>query len=238
MIDNLQPINIRAIELRRISLPLVTPFRTSFGTENARDILLVRVETDSHVGWGECVSGNDPLYSSEYVEGSQHVMIHHLIPRLYAFNGGRMSAHDVAHILEPVKDHRMAKAALEAAVLDAQLRANDVSLASHLGSVNELIPSGVSVGIANSIDELVKTVGGYLDEGYARIKLKIEPGWDIEPVRVIRQTFGDHIPLQVDANTAYTRNDGPLLAQLDPFNLLLIEQPLPEDDVTGHALFA
>ena len=238
MIDNLEPITIRAIELRRISLPLVTPFRTSFGTENSRDILLVRVETDSHVGWGECVSGNDPLYSSEYVEGSQHVMIHHLIPRLFAFNGARMSAHDVAHILEPVKDHRMAKAALEAAVLDAQLRANDISLGSHLGSVNELIPSGVSVGIANSIDELVKTVGGYLDEGYARIKLKIEPGWDIEPVRVIRQTFGDHIPLQVDANTAYTRNDGPLLAQLDPFNLLLIEQPLPEDDVTGHALIA
>ena len=238
MIDNLEPITIRAIELRRISLPLVTPFRTSFGTENSRDILLVRVETDSQSGWGECVSGNDPLYSSEYVEGSQHVMVHHLIPRLFAFNGGHMSAHDVAHILEPVKDHRMAKAALEAAVLDAQLRANDVSIASHLGSVNELIPSGVSVGIANSIDELVKTVGGYLDEGYARIKLKIEPGWDIEPVRVIRQTFGDHIPLQVDANTAYTRNDGPLLAQLDPFNLLLIEQPLPEDDVTGHALIA
>jgi O-succinylbenzoate synthase len=104
--------------------------------------------------------------------------------------------------------------------------------------VNELIPSGVSVGIANSIYELVTTVGGYLDEGYARIKLKIEPGWDIEPVRVIRQTFGDHIPLQVDANTAFTRHDGPLLAQLDPFNLLLIEQPLPEDDVTGHALIA
>ena len=159
MIDNLEPITIRAIELRRISLPLVTPFRTSFGTENARDILLVRVETDSHVGWGECVSGNDPLYSSEYVEGSQHVMVHHLIPRLFAFNGGRIAAHDVDHILEPVKDHRMAKAALEAAVLDAQLRANDVSLASHLGSINELVPSGVSVGIADSIDELVKTVG-------------------------------------------------------------------------------
>jgi O-succinylbenzoate synthase len=149
-----------------------------------------------------------------------------------------MSAHDVAHILEPVKDHRMAKAALEAAVLDAQLRASNVSLASHLGSINELIPSGVSVGIANSIDELVTTVGGYLDEGYVRIKLKIEPGWDIEPVRMIRQTFGDHVPLQVDANTAYTRNDGPLLTQLDPFNLLLIEQPLPEDDITGHALIA
>ena len=238
MIDDLKKINIRAIELRRISLPLVTPFRTSFSTETHRDILLVRVETDDAVGWGECVSGNEPLYSNEYVEGSQQVMIDHLIPRLFAFRSRPISAHDVAQILRPVKDHRMAKAALEAAILDAQLRENNVSLASHLGSIHELVPSGVSVGIANSLDELVSTVGGYLDEGYARIKLKIEPGWDIEPVRVIRKTFGDQVPLQVDANTAFTREDGPLLAQLDPFNLLLIEQPLPEDDITGHALIA
>jgi len=238
MIDDLKKINIRSIELRRISLPLVTPFRTSFSTETHRDILLVRVETDDAVGWGECVSGNEPLYSNEYVEGSQQVMIDHLIPRLFAFRSRAMSAHDVAQILRPVKDHRMAKAALEAAILDAQLRENNVSLATHLGSIHELVPSGVSVGIANSLDELVSTVGGYLDEGYARIKLKIEPGWDIEPVRVIRKTFGDQVPLQVDANTAFTREDGPLLAQLDPFNLLLIEQPLPEDDITGHALIA
>ena len=198
----------------------------------------MRVETDDAVGWGECVSGNEPLYSNEYVEGSQQVMIDHLIPRLFAFRSRPISAHDVAQILRPVKDHRMAKAALEAAILDAQLRENNVSLATHLGSIQELVPSGVSVGIANSLDELVSTVGGYLDEGYARIKLKIEPGWDIEPVRLIRKTFGDHVPLQVDANTAFTREDGPLLAQLDPFNLLLIEQPLPEDDITGHALIA
>ena len=238
MIDDLKKINIRAIELRRIALPLVTPFRTSFSTETHRDILLVRVETDDAVGWGECVSGNEPLYSNEYVEGSQQVMIDHLIPRLFAFRSRPMSAHDVAQILRPVKDHRMAKAALESAILDAQLRENNVSLATHLGSVHELVPSGVSVGIANSLDELVSTVGGYLDEGYARIKLKIEPGWDVEPVRVIRKTCGDQVPLQVDANTAFTREDGPLLAQLDPFNLLLIEQPLPEDDITGHALIA
>ncbi len=238
MIDDLKKINIRSIELRRISLPLVTPFRTSFSTETHRDILLVRVETDDAVGWGECVSGNEPLYSNEYVEGSQQVMIDHLIPRLFAFQRRAVSAHDVAQILRPVKDHRMAKAALEAAILDAQLRENNVSLATHLGSIHELVPSGVSVGIAHSLDELVATVGGYLDEGYARIKLKIEPGWDIEPVRVIRNTFGDQVPLQVDANTAFTREDGPLLAQLDPFNLLLIEQPLPEDDITGHALIA
>lgn len=235
-LPDLEPISIRSIELRRIALPLVSPFRTSFSTEIARDILLVRVVTDVSDGWGECVAGNEPLYSSEYVEGSQHVLQHHLVPRMWAADV--VSAVDVAGILEPVRDHRMAKGALEAAVLDAQLRANDTPLASFLGSTRPSVPSGVSVGIAESIDALVSTVGGYLDAGYVRIKLKIEPGWDIEPVRVIRTTFGPDVPLQVDANAAFTRNDGPLLAQLDEFGLLLIEQPLPEDDVTGHALIA
>ncbi|MTA28635.1 MAG: o-succinylbenzoate synthase [Actinobacteria bacterium] len=230
--------HVRGFELRVIGLPLVRPFRTSFGTQNDRRILLVRAITDEGDGWGECVSGDDPLYSSEYVESSHHVMIHHLIPRLVPNDGRPMHATDVARLLEPVKDHRMAKAALEAAVLDAQLRANDMPLPTALGSVVDRVPSGVSVGIHDDIDSLVRTIGGYLDEGYVRIKLKIEPGSDIEPVRVLRETFGDSFPLQVDANTAYTRDDGPHLAQLDRFGLLLIEQPLPEDDVTGHAIIA
>lgn len=233
-----EPVRLERIELRRIHLPLVTPFRTSFGTETARDILLVRVTADGVDGWGECVAGNEPLYSSEYVEACQHVSHHHLIPRLMAHDGGRLSADDVAVILEPIKDHRMSKGALEAAVLDAQLRANDSNFATRLGAVHSRVPSGVSVGIMDSIDRLVSVVGQYLDDGYVRIKLKIEPGWDLEPVAEIRRTFGDHVPLQVDANTAYTRDDGPLLARLDRFDLLLIEQPLPEDDVTGHALIA
>ena len=235
-LDGLTPVRLRAFELRIFELPLVTPFRTSFGTQNNRRILLVRAITDQGDGWGECVSGDDPLYSSEYVESSHHVMVHHLIPRLLV--DYPVHASDVARLLEPVKDHRMAKGALEAAVLDAQLRANGVSLPSAIGATVDRVPSGVSVGIFPTIDALVTAVGDYLDAGYVRIKLKIEPGWDIEPVRVIRETFGDAVPLQVDANTAYTRDDGPLLAQLDRFGLILIEQPLPEDDVTGHAIIA
>ena len=231
----LEPIDIEAIELRRIALPLVTPFRTSFGTETARDILLVRVVTSTGEGWGECVAGNDPLYSSEYVEGAEHVLRHHLIPRLSARS---LQATAVATTLEPVKDHRMAKGALEAAVLDAQLRRAGVGLAGWIGAVRDRVPSGVSVGIMDSLDELERVVGGYLADGYVRIKLKIEPGWDLEPVAMVRKVFGDSIPLQVDANTAYTRDDGSHLARLDDFGLLLIEQPLPEDDVTGHALIA
>ncbi|MBM3828335.1 MAG: o-succinylbenzoate synthase [Actinobacteria bacterium] len=230
--------HLRGFEFRVIGLPLVTPFRTSFGTQNDRRILLVRAITDQGDGWGECVCGDDPLYSSEYVENSHHVMIHHLAPRLLTNAGRSMHADDVGRLVEPVRDHRMAKAAIEAAVLDAQLRANDVPFSAAIGSVVDRVPSGVSVGIHDDIDSLVRTVGGYLDEGYVRIKLKIEPGSDIEPVRVVRETFGDAVPLQVDANTAYTRDDGPHLAKLDRFGLLLIEQPLPEDDVTGHAIIA
>ncbi len=236
--ESIPPIRIDRIELHRISLPLVTPFRTSFGTETARDILLLRVEADGVEGWGECVAGNEPLYSSEYVEACQHVTAHHLIPRLLGHDHGLVDADRVAEVLEPIKDHRMSKGALEAAVLDAQLRQHGLSMADRFGAVRNRVPSGVSVGIMDSIDQLVSAVGRYLDDGYVRIKLKIEPGWDLEPVAEIRRTFGDSVPLQVDANTAYTRHDGPHLARLDEFGLLLIEQPLPEDDVTGHALIA
>lgn len=235
-LNELAPVGVRGFELRRIALPLVSPFRTSFGTETARDILIVRALTDGPDGWGECVAGNDPLYSSEYVEGAQHVSIHHLLPRLP--RDSSMHANDVGDLLEAVKDHRMAKGAIEAAVLDAQLRANGTSFASAIGARRDRVPSGVSVGIMSTIDELVRVVGGYLEDGYVRIKLKIEPGWDLEPVAEIRRTFGDRIPLQVDANTAYTRDDGAHLARLDRFGLILIEQPLPEDDVTGHAIIA
>jgi O-succinylbenzoate synthase len=128
----------------------------------------------------------------------------------------------------------MAKAAVETAVLDAELRAENRPLARELGAVRDRVPCGVSVGIMDSIGELLDAVGGYLEQGYLRIKLKIQPGWDLEPVRAVREQFGD-ILLQVDANTAYTPADARHLARLDPFDLLLIEQPLDEEDVLGHA---
>ena len=138
----------------------------------------------------------------------------------------------------------MAKGAIEAAVLDAQLRAAGMSFAELLGTATDAdgrprrIPSGVSVGIHDSIDDLLATVQGYLDDGYVRIKLKIEPGSDIEHVAAVRDLIGPDVPLQVDANTAYRRTDGQHLARLDEFDLLLIEQPLPEEDIIGHARLA
>jgi O-succinylbenzoate synthase len=132
----------------------------------------------------------------------------------------------------------MAKAALEAAVLDAELRAAGLSFGAYLGAVSDRVPAGVSVGIHPSIPALLDAVDSYLAEGYLRIKLKIEPGWDVEPVRAVRERFGDDVLLQVDANTAYRLADARHLARLDEFGLLLVEQPLPEDDVRGHAELA
>jgi O-succinylbenzoate synthase len=227
---------LNAVELRRAELPLVAPFRTSFGTETKKDVLLVRVETPDAEGWGECVAMEAPLYSYEYADAAADVITKFLVPRLVAY-GDRLTAARVAHVLEPVKGHPMAKAAVELAILDAELRAAGRSFADEIGSVKDTVPSGVSVGIMDSIPALLAAVEKYLDQGYLRIKLKIEPGWDIAPVRAVREKFGD-ILLQVDANTAYTLGDARLLAQLDPFDLLLIEQPLPEDDVRGHAELA
>jgi O-succinylbenzoate synthase len=225
-----------AVELRRITMPLVAPFRTSFGTQTTRDILLVRVVTEDAEGWGECVAMSDPLYSSEYVDAAADVLRRFFVPALVA--AGPLDPHAVAGTLAPFKGHRMAKAALEMAVLDAGLRAEGRSFGRELGSVRETVPCGVSVGIMDSVPALLDAVGGYVDEGYVRIKLKIEPGWDVEPVRAVRERFGDEVLLQVDANTAYTLADARHLARLDPFDLLLLEQPLEEEDVLGHAELA
>jgi O-succinylbenzoate synthase len=227
---------ITGVELRRLAMPLRSPFETSFGTVGERDILLVRVVTDEADGWGECVAMSEPLYSPEYTDGAQDVIRRFFLPKLAA--ASTLSAHRVAELLAPFKGHPIAKAAVEAAVLDAELRAAGICFGDYLGAVRTVVPVGVSVGIMPSITELVETVGGYLEQGYRRIKLKIKPGWDVEPVRAIRERFGDAPALQVDANTAYTLGDAMQLARLDPFDLLLIEQPLPEDDLRGHAALA
>lgn len=227
---------LTGVELRLISMPLVAPFRTSFGVETTREILLLRVVTDEAEGWGECVAMSDPLYSSEYAHAAADVLTRFLVPALAQQRG--LDGNAVAPALAKFKGHRMAKAALETAVLDAELRAQGRSMARELGAVHDRVPCGVSVGIMGSIGELLDAVGGYLDAGYLRIKLKIEPGWDVEPVRAVRERFADDVLLQVDANTAYTLADARHLARLDPFDLLLIEQPFDEEDVLGHAELA
>jgi O-succinylbenzoate synthase len=200
-------------------------------------VLVVRVETDGGEGWGECAADVDPHYSPEFNDAARLVLIDHLVPLLVAA-GDDLTGAAVADLLEPVKGHRMAKEALEVAVLDAELRAEGVSLATHLGGLRDAVDVGVSVGITDDPELLSTWVTEYLDEGYRRIKLKIEPGADVERVAAIRELTGAGFPLQVDANTAYRVEDAEHLARLDEFDLLLVEQPLPEDDLVGHAELA
>jgi O-succinylbenzoate synthase len=229
-------VNLHAIELRRVCLPLVSAFRTAHGTESVREALLVRVESDDAEGWGECVAGPDPLYSSEYLDSAWLTLRRYLAPKL--LGAPDLTATDVQHLLAEFKGHRMAKAALEMAVLDAQLRLTGISLASFLGGATDVVTPGVAVGIMSSVAELVDAVSEYLEAGYRRVKLKIQPGWDLVPVEAIRNRFGTDLMLQVDANSAYRRSDMAHLAELDRLSLLLIEQPLDEDDLTGHAELA
>ncbi|HET6213495.1 MAG TPA: o-succinylbenzoate synthase [Micromonosporaceae bacterium] len=227
---------LTGFELRRIAMPLVAPFRTSFGVETDRDVLLVRAVATDAEGWGECVAMSAPLYSAEYADGAAEVIRRFLVPAVASMS--TVDVHRVEPLFAAYKGHPMAKAAVHTALLDAQLRLAGMSFASFLGAVNSTVPAGVSVGIMDSIPELLDAVESYLDAGYLRIKLKIEPGWDVQPVRAVRERFGAELLLQVDANTAYTLADARQLARLDPFDLLLIEQPLPEDDVRGHARLA
>ena len=225
---------LKEIELRIIHLPLVRPFRTSFGTQTSREVLMIKVTNENGtVGWAECVAMSEPLYSPEYVIGCLDLMKRFLIPALKSKQ--EISAEDVPTILKPFLGGQMAKAALETAILDAQLRDQKISLASYLGATKSKVECGVSVGIANNLEALGEEVKSYVDAGYRRIKLKIEPGWDIEAVKFIRSLYPE-IPLQVDANQAYSRADGKHLANLDEFNLLLIEQPLDEHDMLGLSL--
>jgi len=229
-------VRIERIIVHRCALPLVRPFRTSFFTEYTKEVLLLEVTTDVGVGWGECVAAPDPLYSHEFNDAVVLVWRDHLVPRLM---GKNLAAEEVPDLLGAVRGHPMARGALELALLDAQLRASGESFASYLDSVHSQIPCGVSTGIAadDSIDTLVTEVDGYVAEGYRRLKLKIQPGWDVEPTRVIRERYPD-MPLQVDANQAYSRNDIDHLCRLDEFDLLLIEQPIHEEDYLGHKLLA
>ena len=230
---------IEQFRLHRLAIPLVRPFRTSFGTETVRDVILVEaVSADGVSGWGECVTMSWPGYSYEYADAAIDVMTGHLVPALVEVADPDDPA-DVRAAMEVVRGHPMAKTALSTAMLDVWLRERSMSLASYLGAERTHVDSGVSVGIptTESIPSLLDEVEGYLDAGYRRIKLKIEPGWDLAPVGAVRERWPD-IPLQTDANQAYQRSDAAHLASMDEFGLLLHEQPLHEEDWYGHVLLS
>ena len=224
---------IREIELRLIALPLVRPFRTSFGEATEKECILVRVVTDDAEGWGECVCDREPDFSAEFNGGAWLVLRDHLAPRLFR-TSGIAGAAALDEVFAGVRGNPMAKAALVNAVLDAELRTAGVSLASWLGADRARLACGVSVGITPTTDALLEQVEGYLADGYRRIKLKIAPGVDLERVRAVRARWPD-ILLSVDANAAYTLDDVETFRALDDLDLLMVEQPLHHDDLVDHA---
>lgn len=222
---------IREITLREICMKLVVPFETSMERSEVRRIILVEANVDGVTGWGECVAGEGPFYSPEYTDTAWLILRNFLWPLV---KGKQFkAASEVWNLLARVRGHAMAKAALETAVWDAEARQKGMPLSKLIGGTHEEIACGVSIGIKDSLDELVPIVKKELAAGYQRIKIKIKPGKDLEPVRRLRQEF-PRIKLMVDANSAYTLEDWPLLKQLEGFYLMMIEQPLGWDDLYSH----
>ena len=223
---------IEAITLREIHMPLVHFFETSFGRTYSRRILLVTVHSEGADGWGESVVGEDPFYSSEWIESAWPTLKQYLIPALL---GKRIdSARECPALFAKVRAHRMAKAALENALWDAEAAQKQLPLWKLLGGTRREIPCGVSIGIQDSIEQLLEKIQIELAAGYRRIKVKVKPGWDVNVLERIRSRWAD-ITLSCDANSAYTLDQVEHLRKFDQFNLLMIEQPLWNDDIYYHA---
>lgn len=225
-------IKIDGVEIRLIRLPLLERFETSFGAIDSRLIFLLCLHADGLKGWGEVVASEQPRYSYETVRTAFHVIRDFFAPALLA--EPITSLDDLAQRLAPFRGHNMAKAGLELAFLDLLAQVNQQSLSTLLGGELKRVNVGVSLGIQPTISKLLARVDRYLDLGYQRIKLKIKPGWDIDVVDEVRRRH-PNILLSVDANSAYTLADRDHLRQLDDFNLLMIEQPLENDDLVEHA---
>jgi len=227
-------ISLEKLELFVTKLTLKHPFRTSFGEERERKVLLVKLWGSGKEGWGECVAASGPWYSYETVDTALHVIRDFIAPMLR--DAELESPRDFPGLVAPIRGHPMAKAAVEAALWDLYCRLKGVPLWQEIGGVREEVTSGVSIGIQSSIPELLDRVRSFVTQGYPRVKLKIKPGWDLEVLKAVREEFPE-IKLQVDANCAYSPED-PALLEFDRFGLLLLEQPFHYDDLLEHARLA
>ena len=223
---------IKSVELKLVKMRLKQPFETSFGATHDRPCILVKLRYGDVEGWGEVVAGEGPWYSYEDIETAWHILTQFLVPSVI---GKNVDSPDKFYALfSHVRGHNMAKAGLEEAFWDAYCKFLKQPLYKVIGGERDKIESGVSIGIKNTINALIKTVEKYVEEGYKRVKIKIKPGWDVEVVKKLRSEYPD-LPLQVDANSAYTFSDASKLKELDKFNLLMLEQPLGYDDLVDHA---
>jgi O-succinylbenzoate synthase len=223
---------IEAITLREIQMPLVHFFETSFGRTSSRCILLIEAHCEGVTGWGECVAGEGPFFNEEWTETAWSTLGTYLVPAI--LGQSIRSARDVAQSMARVRGHLMAKAALENALWDAEAKQKEQPLWKLLGGMQQKISCGVSIGIQDSIEQLLDKITTELAAGYRRIKVKVKPGWDLEILEKIRSCW-PAILLSCDANSAYTLDDIAHLRKFDAFNLLMIEQPLWSDDIHYHA---
>jgi O-succinylbenzoate synthase len=224
---------IDAIILREVHLPLVRPFETSFGITRERRILLAEIRSEGLTGWGECTAGERPFFSGESTDSAWQIIVNELGPMLAAEppeHGG-----ECPRIFRQVRGNRMAKATLENAIWDIEAQREGISLAQLLGGVRDAIPCGVSLGIQSSVPELLAQIEKELAAGYQRIKLKCKPGWDVEVFDRVRNRW-PAITLSCDANSAYKLRDADHLVTFDAFDLLMIEQPLWDDDFYYHSM--
>jgi o-succinylbenzoate synthase len=225
-------VRIDAISIREIRLRLKTPFETSFGKMQERRIILVQVRSDDVTGWGEVTALEGPFYNSETTDTAWILLRDFLAPLV--LRAELQSPTDVPDLLSPIRGHEMAKAALENAIWDLDAQRKAVPLSQLLGGTRTEIPCGVSIGIRQNIASLVDSVERELAAGYQRIKIKIKPGSDLQPVRELRRHF-PKANLMVDANSAYSPEDAEHLRQFDDYDLMMIEQPLEWDDFFQHA---
>ncbi len=223
---------IRQAEVRQVELPLIFPFETSFGRQETHSCLLIRLAADGQDGWGEAPVEAAPLYNEETTATAWHMLEQFILPLVV----DREIAHprDFPPLVRRLRRHHMAKAGVEAALWDLFAQQRAISLSRALGGTKTSIEVGVSLGIEPSLDALLHRIDDFLHRGYRRIKIKIKPGWDVQIAREVRRTFGA-IRLQVDANSAYTLDQADVFRAMDEFDLLLIEQPLGEDDIVDHA---
>jgi O-succinylbenzoate synthase len=236
----MKPITVKSITLHTIALPFVEPLKTSFGNDPVKATVLVELATTEGVtGWGEITVEVQPGYAAETPVTARHIADNFLIPKLIGKTFE--SPHEAQKIMHPVRGHHHTKFGLEMAIWDALAQLNDMRLAdlfaSYLPPGNEsrgVAIVGVSIGIQPTIEATVAVIKKRYDQGYRRIKLKIRPGWDVEFARGIRAALPD-IVMMLDANSAYTLKDADHLKQLDDLNLLMIEQPLADDDIYEHS---
>lgn len=224
---------IERITLHHLRMPLVAPFETSFGRIEDRECLLVLVASEGLTGLGECVADRDPGYAYETTGTAWHILSEFICPAILGRDVAEPA--EYAGLLAAVRGHPMAKAGVEMALWDLLGKREGRSLQALLRGTRDRVVVGVSVGLQASSEALVETVAGYAGQGYGRVKIKIKPGRDVVDARAVRAAF-PRLRLQVDANSAYTLENASMLAPLDELDLLLIEQPLAEDDLWDHRL--